>query len=150
MTVICSFGFRYLRWALADSSQSFEHVQNSHRSLPEWSFRYVSVLSVLIVFRLVAIRYMSILCPFFPDLKFDNRTWWWDKAHHPGYIAICPLFIRYSSVTCPWRGVSALLQSTFRSNRPPDLARVIYCFSAFKASMVSNHHDYMSRLTLYW
>ena len=44
MTIICPFGFRRLCWAPVDSGQSFKHAQNSHRSLPEWSFRYSSVM----------------------------------------------------------------------------------------------------------
>ena len=50
--------------------QSFEHVQNSYRSLPEWSFRYNSYVSVLIVFHPVAMHYVSILC-FFPLTAFE-------------------------------------------------------------------------------
>ena len=44
MTVICPFGFRRLRWTPADSDESCEHVQNFHRSLPEWSLRSNSVV----------------------------------------------------------------------------------------------------------
>ena len=51
MTVVCSFGFRCLRWTLVDSGESFEHGQNSHRSLQERSLRSNSfVLLVLSLF----------------------------------------------------------------------------------------------------
>ena len=44
MTIIYPFGFRNLCWIPLDSVESFEHVQNSQRSLPEWSLPSNSVV----------------------------------------------------------------------------------------------------------